>query len=161
MIRCFQIVCIPCDSIIFFCVSDFLRGIWSILSYNWGIVSFLLLNFKRSANAPSIGEMWLVLDNNRLNYRKSLIAAWWNYSWVIDKRRYAKLSIFPLLRRMSAMLDFPPYWNFRHVGFRRISFGPHLCFDFHYLRVYFNVNPFLVGLCCLYNPIWLTVHYLS
>ena len=62
------------------------------------------IEFERSANVLSIGEMWLVLGINRLNYRKTLIAAWLNYSWVFDIRRNTKLSIFPLFRRMSAML---------------------------------------------------------
>ena len=43
--------------------------------------------------------------------------------------RNTELLEFPLFRRMSAMLDLPPYWKFRHVGFRHIAFGHHLCFD--------------------------------
>ena len=98
-----------------------------ILQMGYSFLCFI--EFERSANVPSMGERWLVLGIHRLNYRKTLIAAWWNYSWVFDIRQSTKLSIFPLFRRMSAMLDFPPYWNFRHVGFSHIGIGHHLCCD--------------------------------
>ena len=128
-----------------------------ILQMGYNFLCFI--EFERSANAPSIGEMWLVLSINRLNYRKTLIAAWWNYSWVVDIRRNTKLSIFPLFRRMSAMLDFRHIGISAMLGFRHIGFGHHLCFHHNQLRVYFNVNPVLEELCCLSNLLWLTVNY--
>ena len=73
---------------------------------------------------------------------------WWNYNWVINMRQNTKLLVFPLFVGMSAILDFPPYWNFH-----RVRFPPSVC-------VYFNVNTFLAGLCCLPNLLWFSVKYI-
>ena len=95
--------------------------------------SFLcFIEFERSANVPSIGEMWLVLGINRLNYRKTLIAAWLNYSWVFDIRQDTKLSIFPLFLRMSAMLDY------RHIGISAMLVSAILDLDIIFVFIIIN-----------------------
>ena len=101
-----------------------------ILQMGYNFLCFI--EFERSANAPSIGEMWLVLSINRLNYRKTLIAAWWNYSWVVDIRRNTKLSIFPLFRRMSAMLEF------RHIGISAMLVSAILDLDIIFVFIIIN-----------------------
>ena len=90
------------------------------------------IEFERSANVLSIGEMWLVLGINRLNYRKTLIAAWLNYSWVFDIRRNTKLSIFPLFRRMSAML------YSRHIGISAMLVSAILDLDIIFVLMVIN-----------------------
>ena len=108
--------------------------------------SFLsIIEFERSAIVPCIGEMWLVVGINHLNYRKTLIAAWWNYRWVVDIRLNTKLSIFALFRRMSAMLEFPFYWCFLwylcvYCSVLSLSLVNMILFDMRYVGCFRNVR---------------------
>ena len=72
---------------------------------------------------------------------------------------YSRLfRIFPL-----CFLECQPFWISRHIGisamlnFLHIGFR-HLCFDHYLLRIYFNVNPYLIGLWFLLNLLWRTVN---
>ena len=101
-----------------------------ILQMGYDFLCFL--EFERSANVPSSGEMWLVLSINRLNYRKTLIAAWWNYIWVVDMCRNTKLLEFPLFRRMSAML------YSRHIGISAMLVSAILDLDIIFVLIVIN-----------------------
>ena len=154
MIRCFQIL-YSLWFRYFVCVSDFLCDICSILSYNWGIVSFLLLNLK---DLP-IGEMWFVLGINRLNYVKR---------WLPLDEITAECLICARIRDCQYFLcfvEYQPCWNSRYIGISAMLVSTILDLDIIFVFIVINweftldVNPFLVGLCCLPNLLWLTVNY--
>ena len=58
--------------------------------------SFLsVIEFGRSVNELFIGEMWLVLGINRLNYRKTLIAVWKKLhlsGWYVSEYEIVRIS---------------------------------------------------------------------